>query len=86
MLMLGSLAATSVAAAAAAYQDPKGAYGFTMPDGWVEGEPFRLTTEALHASGGGEVAVRFLRNSLVVLGVGAGGEGTQLLFATHWSY
>ncbi len=50
------------------------------------GERFQLTTAGLHASWGGEVAVRFLRNSLLVLGVGAGSEGAQLLFATRWSY
>jgi hypothetical protein len=52
------------------------------------GERFRITTKDLHRSGGGEVAIRFLRNSLLVVGVGAGGgdEGAQLLFGTRWSY
>lgn len=50
------------------------------------GEPFRLTTAGLHTSGGGEIALRFLRNSLVVVGVGAGREGAQLLWGATWSY
>ncbi len=50
------------------------------------GEGFRLTTDGLHPSGGVEVAVRFLRNSLLVVGVGAASEGAQLLFGTQWSY
>lgn len=49
-------------------------------------EPFRLTTAGLHTGGGGEIALRFLRNSLLVVGVGAGGEGVQLLWGTTWSY
>ncbi len=50
------------------------------------GERVRLTTEGLHASGGGEVAIRFLRNTLMVMGVGAGSEGARFLFGTTWSY
>src|SRR2546427_6695058 len=46
----------------------------------------RLTTTDLHRSGGGELALRFLRNSLVVVGYGRGREGGQLLFGTSWSY
>ena len=46
----------------------------------------RLTTTDLHRSGGGELALRFLRNSLVVVGYGRGSEGGQLLFGTSWSY
>jgi hypothetical protein len=34
VLVLGSLAALPVAAAGATYQDPNGAYNFTLPDGW----------------------------------------------------
>jgi outer membrane protein assembly factor BamA len=49
-------------------------------------EPFRFTTSGLHASGGGHVGIRFLRNSLLVLGAGAGSEGAQLLFTGYWSY
>ena len=50
------------------------------------GEAFRLTVTGLHQSGGGEVAIRFLRNSLLVVGGGSDGEGTQFLFGTQWSY
>ena len=46
----------------------------------------RLTTTGLHRSGGGELALRFLRNSLLVVGYGRGSEGGQLLFGTTWSY
>jgi len=53
---------------------------------FAPGERFRLTTAGLHRGGGGELAVRFLRNSLLVLGVGAGPEGTQVVFGTQWSY
>jgi len=50
------------------------------------GESFQLTTSGLHHTGGGELALRFLRNALLVIGVGAGDEGAQLLFAGSWSY
>jgi outer membrane protein assembly factor BamA len=50
------------------------------------GEAVRLTTAGLHQSGGAEVAVRLLRNSLVVLGYGRGSEGGQFLFGSSWSY
>jgi len=50
------------------------------------GESFQLTTDGLHPSGGVEIAAHFLRNTLLVVGVGAGGEGAQLLFGTQWSY
>lgn len=50
------------------------------------GEPFRLTTKGLHTSGGGEIALRLLRNSLLVAGVGVGSEGAQFLVGTTWSY
>jgi len=50
------------------------------------GEQFRITTTGLHTAGGGELAFRFLRNSLLVVGVEAGGEGAQFLFGTQWSY
>jgi len=49
-------------------------------------ERWRLTTVGLHRSGGGELALRFLRNSLLVVGYGRGSEGGQLLFGTSWSY
>jgi len=50
------------------------------------GEAVRLTTADLHRGGGGEVALRLLRNSLVVIGYGRGSEGGRLLFGTTWSY
>lgn len=50
------------------------------------GEAVRLTTTDLHRSGGGEVALRLLRNSLLVVGYGRGSEGGLLLFGTTWSY
>jgi outer membrane protein assembly factor BamA len=50
------------------------------------GEAVRLTTTGLHRSGGAELAVRLLRNSLVVVGYGRGSEGGQLLVGTSWSY
>jgi outer membrane protein assembly factor BamA len=50
------------------------------------GESFRVTTTGLHQSGGGEVAVRFLRNTFLVAGVGAGSEGARFVFGTQWSY
>ncbi len=53
---------------------------------FAPGERFRVTTTGLHTAGGGELALRFLRNSLLVVGVGTGGEGAQVLFGTQWSY
>jgi outer membrane protein assembly factor BamA len=50
------------------------------------GEAVRLTTGGLHHSGGAELALRLLRNSLLVVGYGRGSEGGELLFATNWSY
>jgi len=50
------------------------------------GETVRLTTTGLHRSGGAELALRFLRNSLMVVGYGRGSEGGQLLVGTTWSY
>jgi outer membrane protein assembly factor BamA len=51
-----------------------------------QGEDVRFTTDGLHHGGGGELAARFGRNTLIVLGVGAGAEGAQFLFGTTWSY
>ena len=50
------------------------------------GEAVRLTTRGLHRSGGGQLALRFLRSSLLVVGYGRGSEGGQLVFGTTWSY
>lgn len=51
-------------------------------------EEFRITTDGLHTSGGGQVVVRLGRNTLVTAGAGFSREGWQLLFATRlaWSY
>jgi len=53
---------------------------------FAAGESVRLTGDGLHHSAGGEVAVALVRNTLFVLGVGRGSEGTRLLFGTTWSY
>lgn len=53
---------------------------------FAPGEGFRLTRAGLHQSGGAEVAIRFLRNALIVAGVGRGSEGSEVLFGTRWSY
>ena len=53
---------------------------------FAAGESVRLTSDGMHKSAGGEVAVALMRNTLFVLGAGRGSEGTRLLFATTWSY
>lgn len=53
---------------------------------FAAGESVRLTSDGLHKSAGGEIAVALLRNTVFVLGAGRGSEGTQLLFGTTWSY
>jgi outer membrane protein assembly factor BamA len=50
------------------------------------GERVRLTSDGLHHSAGGEVAIALMRNTLFILGAGRSPEGTQLLFGTTWSY
>jgi outer membrane protein assembly factor BamA len=50
------------------------------------GEAVRLTTIDLHKSGGTELGLRLLRNSLVVAGYAHGSEGGQFVFGTSWSY
>ena len=50
------------------------------------GEGVRLTTTGLHRSGGAELAVRLLRNSLLVMGYGHGSDGGRFLFGTSWCY
>lgn len=50
------------------------------------GEPVRLTRRGLHAAMGGGVAVSLMRNTLMVFEVGKGAEGTEVTFATTWSY
>src|SRR5207249_11972980 len=39
------------------------------------GEAVRLTTTGLHGSGGAELALRLLRNSLLCMGYGHGSDG-----------
>lgn len=50
------------------------------------GEAFRVTTDSLHTSGGAELAVRLLRNTIIVVGYGRGSEGGQFLVGATWSY
>lgn len=50
------------------------------------GEAVRLTNTDLHESGGAEVAVRVLRNALIVGGYGHGSDGGRALFGAGWSY
>jgi len=50
------------------------------------GETVKLTSSGLHRAGGGEVAVRLLRNTLLVVGYGHGHEGGQWLFGSTWSF
>jgi outer membrane protein assembly factor BamA len=50
------------------------------------GESFRLTTDGLHHAGGVELALRALRNGLVVAGAGVSSEGAQYVFGTRWTY
>jgi outer membrane protein assembly factor BamA len=50
------------------------------------GEDLRLTTHGLHTGVGGELAMRFGRNTLIAVGVGFGKDGSQLLFGSTWSY
>ena len=50
------------------------------------GETVRLTTQGLHHGAGGELALRFGRNTLLTAGWGFGSEGSQFLFGTTWSY
>jgi len=53
---------------------------------FAPGEGVRLTTTGLHGSGGAELAVRLLRNSLLCMGYGHGSDGGRFLFGTSWSY
>ena len=53
---------------------------------FAPGEAFRVTSDGLHSSGGAELAVRLLRNTIVVVGYGRGSEGGQLLIGSTWSY
>ena len=50
------------------------------------GETVQLTTRGLHHGGGGAVALRLGRNTLVTAGVGFSPEGSTYLFGTTWSF
>jgi outer membrane protein assembly factor BamA len=49
-------------------------------------ESVTLTTRGLHQSGGGELAFRFGRNTVLAFGYGRGGEGGLIFFGSTWSY
>ena len=50
------------------------------------GEAFRVTSDGLHATGGGELGLRLLRNTVIVFGYGRGSEGGQFLAGSSWSF
>lgn len=50
------------------------------------GESVRLTRQGLHSALGGGVAVAMLRNTLLTFFGGKGTDGSQITFATTWSY
>lgn len=50
------------------------------------GSALRLTTRGLHSSAGGELMLRFGRNTVLVGGAGFGKDGAQFLFGSTWSY
>ncbi len=50
------------------------------------GESVRLTRQGLHAALGGGAAVSVMRNTLLLLEAGQGTDGTEVTFATTWSY
>jgi outer membrane protein assembly factor BamA len=50
------------------------------------GEAWRFTTEGLHSCGGVELAGRFQRNTLIVVGAGAGNEGVRFQLEVGWSF
>jgi outer membrane protein assembly factor BamA len=53
---------------------------------FAAGEQVRLTTDGLHGAGGIEIGARILRNGILVVGVGKGSEGAQILFGSTWSF
>lgn len=50
------------------------------------GQPVSLTTKGLHHCGGGELGLRFGRNTVLAMGYGRGSEGGQVIFGTNWSF
>jgi len=53
---------------------------------FAPGEAVRLTRRGLHSALGGGVALALLRNTLIVVEAGKGSEGTQVTFATTWTF
>ena len=53
---------------------------------FASGNALSLTTRGLHSGGGGELMLRFGRNTVLVGGAGFGNEGWQFLFGSTWSY
>jgi outer membrane protein assembly factor BamA len=53
---------------------------------FAPGEQIGFKRSGMHSSGGAEVAMSMLRNTLIVVGAGRGTEGAQVIFATTWSY
>lgn len=53
---------------------------------FASGDALSLTTHGLHSGGGGELMLRFGRNTVLVGGAGFGNEGWQFLFGSTWSY
>ena len=51
-----------------------------------DGTAVTLTTKGLHRSAGGELGLRFGRNSVMTLGYGHGSDGGRVAFGTQWSY
>jgi len=50
------------------------------------GQSVSITTKGLHHSGGGELGLRFGRNTVLAFGYGRGAEGGQVIFGTQWSF
>jgi len=50
------------------------------------GQSVTLTTKGLHQSGGGELAFRLGRNTVLAFGYARGTEGGQVIFGTTWSF
>lgn len=50
------------------------------------GESVRLTRDGLHSAWGGGLGLALMRNTVMTFVVGKSTEGTEVLFATQWSY
>ncbi|HMA44213.1 MAG TPA: BamA/TamA family outer membrane protein [Gemmatimonadales bacterium] len=53
---------------------------------FASGSSLSFTTQGLHSGGGGELMLRFGRNTVLVGGAGFGKDGWQFLFGSTWSY